>query len=346
MSVVKSDIQSGQTTANVTISGYLDYINVTNNPVNFTLGARNPGNTYPKSNGPNYITIKMGANNNIIWDAYMNASDLIPVGGIGGNMQPNLLTVSSDCDGGTALPNTTLNYGLIKICSNIGYERFINVTFYLTVPVGRYNNTYNGNLWVYVNSSASTITGDNRTWPGPGNTTITIGTNIEFSFDGNTVPITFPTMSPGTSSNASTPGLCGGLPTCGGFPTNMTLGANTNVLTDIYFKGTDLIGLSGQALGPPIYNISIGPYGNLTYSNATNVKYWSNGTRYLNYSFQVPVPGVYQGDFPNWYKIQNNTNVTSFWNISIPGGINGAKQGSYGGNVIAQAFLSGKNPYT
>jgi len=321
------------TTANVSVSGFLEYINVTYYPVNFTGGGvgRNPGiivQKYPQT----YLIIDMTDNTNIAWDAYMSASDLIPVNGVGTPISPIRMTVWSDCDGGVQLPATTLNYNLIKLCEDIGFNRNFNLYFNLSIPVGQYNNTYYGNLTIYVNSSdASPGEGSNRTWYGPDNTTVKIIQHIEFWWNAATTPIDFATLTPGIgftspSANATGPSA--------GFPANMTVGDNTNIYTDIYIKGTDLFGLSGMALGT--FNITIGippSPGNLTYSNATSSATWPSTIKFVNYTYQAPGP-TYQGDFTNWHHVPNYTDVPSFWNISIP---TLAKQGSYGGDVTAKA---------
>lgn len=338
-------IVSGQvgTTANVTVSGCLEYLNVSYSPVNFSGDAGViPGSVVSKvnANGVGYIIIDMTVNTNIAWDAYMNASDLIPVNGVGARISPKNITVwSQGCP--IELPATSLDYNLKKLCTEIPYNSNFNLYFNLTLPVGWYNNTYYGNLTIFVNSShtAGGTCPYNATWNGPNNTTVKIKTNIEFWWNANTVPINFQTLSPGT-------GFCGPLgctPSANatinkGFPANMTVGDNTNIYTDIYMMGTDLTcnGPGGdQCWGPPIWNISIGPTGNLTYSNATTNTTWPSKIKFVNYSYQAP---PYLGDFLNWHHVKNYTDVPSFWNISIP---SNTKQGSYGGGITAKAVDEG-----
>jgi hypothetical protein len=337
------------TTANVSVSGYLGFINVTYLPVNFTAGVgRNPGTIVAKANIQPYLTIDMTDQTNIAWDAYMNATNLIPVNGVGTPIVPSRITVWSTCDGGVALPGTSLGNNLIKLCEDITYNRNFDLYFNLSIPVGQYNNTYYGNLTIYVNSSdASPGDGSNRTWFGPNNTTVKVIQHIEFWWNAATTPINFATLSPGI-------GFCSGMPlVCypsanatgpsAGFPANMTVGDNTNIYTDIYIKGNDLIGLSGMALGPPRFDILVGippARGNLTYSNATSSANWPATIKFVNYSFQAPGPS-YQGDFANWHHVKNYTDVPSFWNISVP---NEAKQGSYGGDITAKAVDEGEKP--
>jgi hypothetical protein len=343
-SIVNSQTaQSAPTTANVTVSGCLDQINITYYPVNFTLGTgRLPGITVSKTNIQPYLMVDMTINTNINWDAFINASNLLPVNGVGSPIYPNNITVwTNDCGGGTpsSLPATTLDYNLKRLCSEIPSNSGFNLYFNLSIPIAQYNNTYFGNITIYVNSTHSTgsTCPYNVTWFGPNNSTVSIITSLEFYWDSSTVPIMFQTLSPGVgftspSANATYPSG-----TQGGFPANMTIGRNTNIYTDIYIKGTDLIGYSGEAFNQH-YNITIGPNGNLTYSNATSNTTWPSYIKHVNYSFYAP---PYVGDFWNWRVVRNNTNVTSFWNISVP---SLAKQGNYGGGITATAVDQGSIP--
>jgi len=339
------------TTANVTVSGNLDNIEILCNPVNFTAGVgRPPGTEVHKYNacGPDhkYITISMGENTNIAWDLYINASDLISDSGNGAVITPSQMTVWSSCAGGTPLSKTPLDYGLIEICTGIDRDASVDVYFNLTIPVGQYNDTYDGNLWIYVDSPlASPGEGSNRTWYGPENTTVTVIPYIEFWWDTDTVPIDFTVLTPGIgfggipSANATNPDIGPN----GGFPANMTNGDNTNIYIDIYIMGTDL-----ECLNPAdacwstpsgIFNISIGSNGNLTYSNATSIITWPDkGIKFVDYSYQAP---PYAGDFANWQGVPNYTDVPSFWNISIPVF---TEQGSYGGEITAKAVDQGTAP--
>jgi len=334
------------TTANVTVSGYLEYINVWCAPVNFTAGeGRQPGREVPKVNACNqgWITINMTENTNVDWNVSMNASDLISVSGNGAPIPPSQMEVWSDCAGGTPLLPTTLDYGLIQICTDIARDASVDVFFNLTIPIAQYNDTYDGDIWIHVNSSlAQPGEGSNRTWYGPDNTTVTIIQYIEFWWNTGTTPIDFATLTPGTSAIATDPSIGPN----GGFPSNMTNGDNTNIFIDIYILGTDLECLNdydacwnSPLLTPPgIYNISIGPNGNLTYSNATSAATWPDIIKFVNYSYQAP---PYEGDFENWHHVPNYTDVSSFWNISIP---SNAEQGSYGGDITAKAVDEGTAP--
>jgi hypothetical protein len=332
------------TTANVSVRGCLGIINLTYYPVNFTTGGGFSPGGFPvaKNNTKTYIIINMSINNNIAWDVFMNASNLIPLSGVGAPISPQNIMVSSPCNGtvdaalNPAMQNTTLDYTLKRLCSETQYNKNISVYFYLTIPVGQSNDTYFGNLTVYVNSThSSTPECNNRTWDAPNNTTVLVHTNIDFLWDTSTTNIDFLTLSPGTGFGTPSANATFNK----GFPANMTIGKNTNIRTDLYIKGTDLIGLTGQALAE-LYNISIGPTGNLTYSNATSNSTWPDRIKFINYSYQTPGP-IYQGDFWNWGNVRNSTNTTSFWNISIP---NDARQGNYGGGITATAIEKGAMP--
>jgi len=334
------------TTANVTISGYLEYINVMCNPVNFTAGnGRQPGREVEKINAcdQGYITISMSESTNIAWDVYINASDLISASGYGTNIPPSQMEVwTVGCS--LELQPANLDYGLTKICTNIARDSSIDVYFNLTIPIGQYNDTYDGDFWIYVNSTyASPGEGSNRTWYGPDNTTVTIIPYVEFWWNPATIPIDFTALTPGTgfggtpSANATKPAVGPN----GGFPANMTNGDNTNIYIDIYIMGTDLTcnGPPADACwGPPIFNISVGQNGNLTYSNASSDVTWPDAIKFVDYSYQAP---PYQGDFVNWNHVPNYTDVSSFWNISIhPDTL----QGSYGGDITAKAVDQGEAP--
>lgn len=322
------------TTANVSVSGYLDQINIWHNPVNFTAGTgRQPGRNVSKVNadGVGYITINMSTLTNIDWNVSMNASDLISLSGNGAPISPSQMVVWSDCAGGTPLLETSLDYSLIQICTDIARDASVDVYFNLTIPIGQYNDTYDGDLFIYADSNlASPGEGSNRTWYGPDNTTVIIIPYIEFWWNTATTPIDFATLSPGTLANATGPNA--------GFPGNMTNGDNTNIYIDIYIMGTDLACLNPADACWGVYNISIGLDGNLTYSNATSAATWPDTIKFVDYSYQAP---PFEGDFYNWRHIPNYTDVSSFWNISIP---TDTEQGDYGGDITAKAVDEGTAP--
>lgn len=325
----------GGTTANVSVLGYLENILVWHNPVNFSTPAgRSPGAEWPKVNadGVGYIIINMSDNTNIIWDLYMNASDLLAVSGGGQMINPSQMEVWGYC-GGSPLSPIALGNDLTQLCNDLSRYASANISFNLTIPVAQYNDTYNGDLWIYVNSSAALPgEGSNRTWYGPGNTTVIVHQYIEFLWNTNTTPIDFATLSPGILANATIPnGLIGG------FPANLTNGGS-NIYIDIYIMGTDLECLNPADACWGTYNISIGLDGNLTYSNATSNTTWPDTIKFTDYSYQTP---PYEGDFANWNRVPNYTDVSSFWNISIP---TTAQQGSYGGDITAKAVDKGTAP--
>ena len=340
------------TTANVSVSGYLENILVWHHPVNFsTTTGRQPGAEWPKVNadGVGYITINMSDNTNIIWNVYMNASDLISVSGDGTPMVPSEspMEIWTDFSGCTLENNpANLTYGLIEICTDLDRSDSIKVYFNLTIPVAQYNDTYYGDLWIYVNSTYDPPGEENdRAWYGDDSTTITIHKYIEFWWNLSTVNIDFATLTPGTgfggipSANATGPDA--------GFPAKMTNGDGTNIFIDIYMLGTDLKCLNDAdaCWTTPlvdIYNISIGWDGNLTYSNATNTStltWTDNIFKYVDYDFQAP-PNL--GDFANWHLVPNYTNqIPVYWNISIP---TDTEQGTYGGEITATAVDVGEAP--
>jgi len=313
--------------ANVTVYGQLGNITVYFNPVNFTSSdvGEAPGGTYPKVNasGVGYIRVNLTENNNMVWDLYMNASDLTD----GTHTIPaENISVNSTCSGQKTPPVSliTLSNNLKPICweydtptsSDIQPHAYTDIYFYLYIPAGQYNNTYNGNIWIYVNHTGTDPTGDNRTWYGPSNTTVKVKQFIEIVWS--LVPIEFGSMAPQTKSNATNNK---------GFPANVTNTAVTNVFIDLYINGTNLV--SGANF--------IG-VGNVSYSNATSLATWPSSIKDLSLSF--PAVGT---TFNNWKHIKNNTDTLSYWNISIPTAQPG---GVYEGTVNAKATEEGQDPNT
>lgn len=311
------------TTANVTVYGALGDITVYFNPVNFTSSdvGEAPGATYSKVNagGVGYIRVNMTANNNMEWDIYMNASDLsdgtytIPAENI---------TVNSTCNvKSPPVSLISLSNQLKPICyeddapeSDIQPHDYTDIYFYLYVPAGQYNNTYFGDIWIYVNHTGTDPTGDNRTWYGPNNVTIKIKQFIEIMWS--LVPISFGSMAPNTKSNATDNT---------GFPANVTNTAVTNVFIDLYLNGTDLVS------GANYIGVD-----NVSYSNATSEANWPDSIKDLTLSF----PGV-GNTFDNWQHVKNDTDLLSWWNISIPLAQPG---GVYNGSVNAKAVEEGQTP--
>jgi len=314
------------TTANVTVYGQLGDITVYFNPVNFTYSdvGEAPGATYPKVNagGVEYIRVNLTANNNMEWDIYMNASDLTD--GAGHTIPVQNISVNSTCAGQKGTPSLiTLSNQLQIICgdpmgddSDIDLHAYADIYFYLFIPAGQYNNTYNGNLWIYVNHTGTDPVGDNRTWYGPNNITVKVKQFIEIVWS--LVPIEFGSMAPQAKSNATNNK---------GFPANVTNTAVTNVFIDLYINGTNLV--SGANF--------IG-VGNVSYSNATSLATWPSSIKDLSLSF--PAVGT---TFNNWKHIKNNTDTLSYWNISIPTAQPG---GVYEGTVNAKATEEGQDPNT
>lgn len=317
------------TTANVTVYGTLGDIEVYFNPVNFTSSdvGEAPGSTYKKVNagGVGYIRVNMSANNNMEWDIYINASDLSD--GAGNTIPVENISVNSTCNvKSTPVTLIPLSTNLKHICyetdtpeSDIQPHAYADIEFYLYVPAGQYNNTYFGNIWIYVNHTGTDPTGDNRTWYGPNNITIKVKQFIEITWS--LVPIQFPSLAPNTKSNATDNE---------GFPANVTNTAVTNVFIDLYLNGTNLDCLSG---GCSIGTDYIG-VGNVSYSNATSLATWPDNIKDLALLF--PSQG---NTFDNWQHVKNNTDIFNYWNISIPQAQPG---GDYGGYVNAKAVEEGQ----
>jgi len=319
----------GGTTANVTIYGKLGNITVYFNPVNFTSSdvGEAPGATYPKVNagGVGYIRVNLTVDNNMEWDMYMNASDLTD--GAGHTIPVGSISVNSSCDGQKSTPVSliSLSNDLKSICgdqdgdnSDIDAHNYADIEFYLFIPAGQYNATYNGHIWIYVNHTGTEPTGDNRTWYGPYNITVKVKQFIEISWS--LVPISFGSLSPDTKSNAT----CGtGGEGCG-WPANLTNSANTNVFIDLYVNGTHLVNPANDIIG----------VGNISYSNASLVDNWPDSIIDLSLSF--PAQGT---TFDNWQHVRNDTDILSRWNISIPIAQPG---GVYNGSVNAKAVEEGE----
>jgi len=315
--------QAAETTANVTISGYLDSIIVGCIPVSFSNSSNlvfPDGGTYPKvedCHSPN-ITIGLSPMTNVAWYFYMNATDLIDDQGHEINItDPNyLLQVDTDCGGVRTLSPINLDYSLVPICdfSTTGIDNpidaleVVGVSFFLTVPDGTYNNTFKGSFSIWINSTASTNDVD---WAGVDQLNVTVQKSYELYWT--LAPISFGTLSPRLDPYNATNYL--------GFPTNLTVGPKTNIFVDLYINGTDLV-----KEGDPAEFIAIGDNGNVTYSNATGgagnegsnePTDWPNSTKELDYTLPIDVPAWGGGDFSNWYMIGNSSHVFSYWNMTV-----------------------------
>jgi hypothetical protein len=331
------------TTANVTILGFLGDIIIKNSPVNFTVGdGLSPGtDDNPKANGPGiyppnhgYIEINTSSGTNVVYNITINASYMIDTFGTSKINVSEIKINSSDCGIFTPIE---LSYTLQPICQEVQSKQTVKIYFYLDVPVGQYNNTYNGEFWVYIYSNKADPNNNNRTWHGTiGNTTAKIKPVIDIVWE--LKPITFGTLIPGAIANATKDR---------GFPTNISSTPLTNVYVDLYLNGTDLFNLADTTF-------FIGS-NNITYSNATDIngddypENWPSGISPLSHSFikrtwtDVRYGKFYEfgGEFPNFGLIPNNTYRLSWWNITIPLGMIG---GDYVGDLRAKAIEANYDP--
>jgi len=317
------------TTINVTVGGLLGKIEVYNLPINFTLDpgllprtSYNPKRREPE--GVGYITVKLNLSNNVDYNVYMNASDLILVGDTY-TIPVGNITVNSTCNGSIPSPSLIrLSNSMQAICetpNNISYEKSTDIYFFIDIPAGQDNGTYFGDIWIFVNYTKS----QNQTWYGSSNTTTAVKTYIEIQWNISNSPIDFLTLQPGSKANASVGN---------GFPASVINGPGTNIFIDLYINGTDLNCTSGIC-NPGTDYMGVG---NVSYSNATSESTWPDSIRSLNNTFP---DSSTNGDFSNWGHIKNDTNIWSFWNISIP---LAQIPGDYGGTLNAKATEEGENP--
>jgi len=320
-SVIGQSERGENTTVNITIRGYLDNIIVKEFPVNFTVDiGLAPGTDNNPKWGIPYLNISTGKNTNVKWNVSMNASSMTD--SIGHFIPVKEIKVNYSCftDGSQIdFPDLTeLSYNLQSLCGDIGLtpDSYALIYFYLDVPAGQYNSTYYGDLWFHVNSSeAMTGEGNNRSWYGPNNTTVTIKKRIDIKWT--LTPINFGIVNPGTKVNATKNQ---------GWPTNVTIGSATNVPVDLYINGTDLN-------GPEFIDSQ-----NITYSNATSENEWPFIHSHL---LNNTLPSFStKGDFTNWGSIPNNTDVFSYWEMNVPN----VAGGDYSANVIAKAIEAGGDP--
>jgi hypothetical protein len=170
-------------------------------------------------------------------------------------------------------------------------------------------------------------------------------------------------MSPGTSSNAT------GLPSPGGFPSNVTIGRGTNIYVDLYVNGTNLVGISGAALtgcagAPSQINASQITYANTTMGAPDIVTAAFYKT--LNW-FRILGPGgttsvcldpagpLNTNWCGNWYKnkgitmngTDNPSDITSYWNITVPNSLlcsEPTPAGTFRGDVSFKVVRAGRLP--
>jgi hypothetical protein len=375
-------------TANVTIMGHVGYLMVNYYPINFTsnttgsdIGLQPATNFNPKfqekpSDQP-YVRVKTNDSTNVNWCLYVNGTDLTVTGipSIQG-IPVNNVSFNTTCNGTLSAPQSVkiLSNGLQEVCCantpsrGLSSKSFTDIFFYIDIPAGWLNQTYDGAIWFYANSTSLTLSPaeDNSTWygmkgtvPGKGNTTATIRQYIEFQFYWD--PINFGTLTPGALNVNAT-----STPTPQGFPLNVTIGRGTNIYVDIYVNGTNLNGTSGAAAtgwnnAPSQINASQIMYSNR--SMMANDIITGSSYKILNTQRPRSIPGVDSSNCHDpvsslndnwcgkWYKAKGwtmngttNNDTTNYWNITIPtSGLGGESlpAGSYGGNIIFKIVRTG-----
>jgi len=359
---------SRPTTANVTIMGHVGYLIVDNFPINFTPIPAGPDNglqpgtndnpkvaqTYLRPNDKPYLRVSTNASSNVPWCLYINGTD------INGTVNPNQyisvnnISFNSTCNGTMQTPpKKILSYGLQQVCCGLGSRNFTDIYFFVDIPAGWLNTTYDGAFWLFSNGT-TTILEDNSTWygirgtlAGQGNTSATIRQYIEFGLGW--IPVGFGTMNPGTTSNATL---------TGGFPSNVTIGRGTNIYVDVYVNGTNLNGTTGDALtgwsgAPSQINASQIMYSNATLGGPELVT--GNFYKRLNWRRPGISDCLNPTGSPNWcgqwYKnkgaTMNTTDINSFWNISIPTVALGGEPmpfGTFRGDLSFKVVRAGRDP--
>jgi hypothetical protein len=383
MESVEAQTALQSTSANVSIAGNYGPITVNCTPVSFGSAIFSTSNEYPKTDGcgPNNKTITISldkATTNEYWTLWMNVTDLKDNYGHAINITsdgtyPYIIRVNTTCGPG---PNSqprvasgykTLTYSLTPICTPID-QRFAPtdnplVEFYITIRAGTANSTtstgpygtpgtsYTGDFCIFVNGSGS----NNQSWCGRTSVGIN-GTNVTVQVTRDAAwtlqPITFgASLIPRDQYYNASDWL--------GFPTNITNGIKTNVLVDLYINGTDL----NRTLGPVSGFTSVIYSGNVTYSNATDPtrtrisledpSVWPPAAlRKLNHTLpnnptdDRPWGG---GDFQKWHNIINDSQIYSYWNISIPTALMitpALAPGTYVANITGKIVPSGESPIT
>jgi hypothetical protein len=298
-------------TANVTVRGTVGAISVYFSPVNFST--INPGNNCnPKVQGGSlaYINISVNESTNTNYDIYFNGTNLIstqgwtiPVANI------HFANASNGCPTGDT--NLATSYVTNTTAfTNIPYAiRNVSVYFWVDTLTGYLNDTYTGNISIFVNSSTAT---NNETWFGLNNLTLMIDKYIDLSWD--FIPINFSSLIPGQGSNAMTNQ---------GNPANLSVNANTNIRVDGYVNGSNL-NCNGGGCGTDYIAM-----GNISFTNASA---YNNFITALSLNWQT---------FTNWNNSGNTSDLLNYWNISIP---SAQSPGNYGGNITGKAVDTGTAP--
>jgi hypothetical protein len=314
--------QADNTTVNITVRGNLDNLIVDYFPVNFTLEDSGiaPGTAEnPKQNEP-YLNVTIGPNNNVRWNIFIKGADMND--SYGNSIPVNNIKINYTCFSDNSPTERSilmnLSYDLQWLCGrDLAYNAYVLVYFFLDVPGGQYNSTYNGDIWFRATSLDATEGYNESSWYGPKNTTAKIKTRIDIKWT--LTPIYFGFVTPGSHANATKDQ---------GWPTNITIGAANNVPVDLYINGTDLVG-----------SVTYIDSHNITYSNAISETEWP--FPYVHTLNNTLPDDSTRGDFANWGNISRDTNVYSYWEIThvpnLPGG-------DYSGNVVAKAVEAGNDP--
>jgi hypothetical protein len=305
---------SSATTSNVTVSGTIGAIRVYFFPVNFTTVT--PGANCNKASGfvGGNITVEVNASTNVAYNIYLNGTNLVATGGNPSIAVANVhfSNESSSCPAGDTDLSTTYVTNTTAFTGRPYNVRNTTIYFWIDTPTGYLNQTYNGNLTIFVNGTSAT---NNETWTGMNNLTLIMDKNVELSWA--FVPVNFSSLIPGQGSNAMTNQ---------GNPSNLSIDANTNIRVDAYVNGSNLTCLAGGGCTVGTHWLGMG---NLSYTNLS---------AYTNFITQLS--DVYKG-FGNWNNTGNSTGVgvtasdlLSYWNITIP---SGQIPGGYGGSVTGKA---------
>lgn len=334
--LVKAQEEYKSTTANVTVTGWLGPINVTHFPVNFTVGSGlaplGDNTNYSKTNEP-YLNVTI-LSSTVNWNISVNASDMISDDGYR-IADYEIKFNRSCCNSGGCVDNATLvelSNAFQSVCENQERDGHVLIYFYLDIPAGQPPGTYYGNLTFYAHSNEAGTGVNNRIWYGEDNTTVTVRIYKEIHWS--LTPIQFGVATPGTPKDAELNE---------GWPTNITVDARTNIFVDLYVNGTDLNWTDWGPV-PPTGETLIDSH-NITYANST-WDYYDNTGPYPTgeevwhlLENERPATPPY-GDFANWASIKNNTDVYSYWNITVPN----VEPGDYYGDVIARVFDEGTIP--
>lgn len=327
-----------QAPINVSVQGWIGDVIVSYVPVNFTdplsQEGVDPGAEYPKFNagGVGYIKVNTTIDSNVAWEVWISASNLVGVNE-GNIILPGNISVWSDCNGTNPNPsNISLSYQLQAVCDSahrIAKHNSTKIFFYIFVPVGMRNDTYYGNLTIYLNSSDAAPE-SYRTWDGTDELTVTVRRHIDISW---VIPLGYITFgqTPGQGLSPGPHNATAGA----GWPANLSNNANTNIAIDFYLNGTHLTCNDPGSCGTTqILNH------NITYSNATSNSTWPDSLHPLEL-YLPDTPTSWGGDFPNWGLVPPGTMIPTWWNITIPSGI---PPGPYSGYVNAKAVDHGKDP--